>query len=207
MPNTPPPTRVKSSTSRRSARLAASMAYKCVYDTVNQFIRKLAVGYVARGYWFYVTGLIPEGKDATKVDAKLIAKYDIDVSPWVRARRKKAGKANVHYLRHGRFFVLLSTRGQHTFFGSEGAIRDVRRAPIIYSGLSVRAPRVNGQIRTTVSIERKTYLRLRARLLARDPKSSRTEDELVALSSLRYRGAQRQLSLLRQAISATERDD
>jgi len=73
----------------------------------------------------YVSGWIPQGKDPEKTDAKLIERYGIDVSKWTRCRRKKAGAANVQYLRHDRFFVLLATRGQHPFslepgFGTSG---------------------------------------------------------------------------------------
>ena len=80
------------------------------------FIQQPAVAYVANGYWFYVHGWIPLNKDPETVDRKLIEKYGIDVSKWERARRKKAGLANLHYLRHGRDFVLIATHGRHPFF-------------------------------------------------------------------------------------------
>jgi hypothetical protein len=123
------------------------------------FVQQLAVAYVGRGYFFYVTGRIPPAKDPECVDVKLIDLYGIDVSKWVRARRKRAGTASIQYLRLERDFVLLATHGVHHFFEREaGRIRDVRREPIKvacysigYRGSAVR-----------VHIERGIYLSLRA---------------------------------------------
>jgi len=53
------------------------MAYRCVATSVAGFVQQLAVAYVAHGYWFYVTGRVPEGKDPADVDRKLIARYEI----------------------------------------------------------------------------------------------------------------------------------
>ena len=88
------------------------MAYRCVATSVAGFVQQLAVGYVARGYYFYVTGRIPEHKDPVHTDEKIIAQYGIGVSKWVRARRKRQGLANVHYLRYGTFFVIIASHGR-----------------------------------------------------------------------------------------------
>src|SRR5208337_4535619 len=90
--------------------------YHCEATTVEGFIQQLAVCYVGRGYWFYVTGFIPPDKDPRAVDEKLIGRYDIDISKWSRARRKQTGQASVQYLRFRQFFVLLATLGKHRFF-------------------------------------------------------------------------------------------
>lgn len=112
--------------------------YRCAAKSVEGFIQQLAVSYVGRGYWFYVAGTIPEGKDPAAIDAKLIRCYGIDLSKWARARRKARGLANMQYLRHGPFFVLLATHGRHLFFEREGEqVRDARRTPIRYAGYSV----------------------------------------------------------------------
>lgn len=114
------------------------MAYRCVATSVEGFIQQLAVAYVARGYWFYVTGWIPAGKDRQAVDAKLIDRYGVDLSKWSRARRKQLGQASVQYLRHEDFFALLATPGRHPFFEREGTqIRDVRRRALTYAGYAV----------------------------------------------------------------------
>ena len=48
------------------------MAYRCVATSVAGFVQQLAVAYVAHGYWFYVTGWIPQGKPPEAIDRKLI---------------------------------------------------------------------------------------------------------------------------------------
>lgn len=42
------------------------------------------------------------------MDAKLIEKYGIAVSESTRGRRKRLGKANLQYLRHDHFFIILA---------------------------------------------------------------------------------------------------
>jgi hypothetical protein len=114
------------------------MRYRCEAVSVEGFIQQLAVGYVARGYFFYVTGHIPARKDPRRVDEKLVGRYHIDLSRWARARRKRSGQANVQYLRHEDFFVLLATHGDHPFFAEEGRnVHDVRRSAIKYAGYAV----------------------------------------------------------------------
>ena len=114
------------------------MQYRCEAVSVEGFIQQLAVAYVARGYLFYVAGRVPDHKDPRQVDAKLIDRYGVAISQWARARRKRAGQANVQYLRHGRFFVLLATHGEHSFFAEEGEnVRDARRESIKHAGYAV----------------------------------------------------------------------
>lgn len=79
------------------------MTYRCVAASVAGFIQQLAVAYVAHGYWFYVSGVVPDHKDPVDLDRKIIAQYGLNISKWTRARRKQAGLANVQYLRYGRF--------------------------------------------------------------------------------------------------------
>ncbi|MCZ6652617.1 MAG: hypothetical protein O7D91_06270 [Planctomycetota bacterium] len=71
------------------------------------------------------------------VDAKLLDRYQISISKWARARRKRSGGANVQYLRYGRFFVLIATRGEHRFFKDEPTFRDIRREPLRFAGYSI----------------------------------------------------------------------
>jgi hypothetical protein len=114
------------------------MLYQHVAASKSAFVQQLAVANVHHGYWYYVTGDIPEHKDPMKVDAKLMARYDVAISKWARARRKLQGLANVQYLRHGHFFVLIATRGLHKFFEDEGDnVRDIRREPIRFAGYSI----------------------------------------------------------------------
>ena len=46
------------------------MPYQCVATSVAGFVQQLAVNYVARGYYFYATGIIPERKDPAKTDGE-----------------------------------------------------------------------------------------------------------------------------------------
>lgn len=101
-------------------------------------MQQIACNYLPHGYWFYVTGRVPESKNGRLVDEKLVGKYGIDVSRATRSRTKLAGNANLHYIRHERFFVLLATKGRHVFFEEECAIiRDARELPIQYGGYSI----------------------------------------------------------------------
>src|SRR5262249_27580539 len=103
--------------------------------SVEGFIQQLAVAYVARGYFFYVSGWIPARKDPHQIDEKLVERYHIEISQWARARRKRSGLANVQYLRHEDFFVILATHGEHPFFEEEGRnVHDVRRRAIRHAG-------------------------------------------------------------------------
>src|SRR5271170_4168257 len=95
------------------------MEYRCEATSVVGFIQQLAVAYVGRGYFFYVTGEIPERKDPRGVDDRIIEKYGIAIGKTARARRKAVGLANLQYLRFGRTFVLLATPGRHPFFEKE----------------------------------------------------------------------------------------
>jgi len=114
------------------------MTYRFLTPTVAGFIQQLAVGYVCRGYYFYVSGEIPDGKDPIKTDAKLIAQYDIAKSKFTRSRERRRGVAGIQYLRHDRFFLLLATQGQHPFFQREAKnIVDIRERPLQFAGHSI----------------------------------------------------------------------
>ncbi len=187
-------------TKRRARHNATSMTeYRCVTNTIAGFIQQLAVSYVGRGYWFYVAGRVPNGKDPPRVDAKLVERYGIGISKWTRARRKRLGLANMQYIRHGRFFVLLATHGSHPFFKTEKlSIRDVRRTPVKYGGYAVSYRDGHPHVR----IERREYLRLRSWLLdvAAARGASGVRAELSALRFEPYAPVRRQLlNLLRAA--------
>jgi hypothetical protein len=166
--------------------------YRCEATTLAGFVQQLAVSYVANGYYFCVVGSVPGRKDPRAVDAKLVARYGIDCSKFVRARRKQAGRANMHYIRYRDTFVLLATHGEHAFFAEEaGQIRDVRREPLKVLGyaIGVRAGRVS------VRIERDEYKNLRAYfggLATRRPAAALAE-ELAALPYEPYAPVRRQL--------------
>lgn len=133
--------------------------YRFEATTIDGFVQQLAVCYVTHGYWFYVTGIIPEGKDPRAVDEKLLKKYGIDISKWTRARRKAAGYANIHYLRHERFFVLIATKGKGDFFDAERSrLKDIRHTPLKFGSYAISYR--NGH--ASVRIEQQTFRDLKA---------------------------------------------
>ena len=111
-------------------------------------------------------GWIPEPKNPVPVDQKLIVQHGLAMSKWTRARRKQAGAAGVQYLRWGRFFVLLATHGQHSFFTGEGKqVRDLRRCPLRFEGYSIGCRRGrDGAWHASVRIERQRFAELKREL-------------------------------------------
>ena len=110
----------------------------------------------------------------------------------MRACRKQAGRANLHYIRYRDTFVLLASHGEHAFFAEEaGQIRDVRREPLKVLGyaIGVRAGRVS------VRVERDEYRNLRAyfRGLATRGPAAALAEELAALPYEPYAPVRRQL--------------
>ena len=69
------------------------MEYRYEAASVTGFVQQLACNYLPHGYWFYVTGSVPEGKDPAAIDRKLMEKYGVGLSRQQRARRKLAGLA------------------------------------------------------------------------------------------------------------------
>jgi hypothetical protein len=147
------------------------MPYRCATPTLEGFVQQLACSYLVHGYWFYVAGCVPPGKDPMLVDAKLIAKYGVGVSESTRYRRKRVGLANLQYLRHDRQFLLLATLGSHPFKDEEaGVLRDVRRVPVKIGGYSIsykrggrtRAGERDAAWHSHVEIYRPEFNRLRA---------------------------------------------
>lgn len=187
--------------------------YRFEATTPEGFLQQLTANYLAHGYFFYVTGWVPEGKDPCSVDAKLLAKYGIALSPSSRARRKRAGSANLHYLRYDRLFLLLATHGHHPFFAEEAAtIRDARRVAIQFGGHSIRVVRgdylpkaspdeptvPDGKLRVRVLIARERYAELKAHFLESSLRWSaeRFASEFMNLPYVPYAPVRRQLLAL-----------
>lgn len=114
------------------------MEYRWEATSITGFVQILACNYLPHGYWFYVSGRVPEGKPPHVADQKLMEKYQVALSRGQRARRKQAGVANLHYLRFDRDWLLLATQGHHHFFLEEAdRVRDVRKYPIRFAGYSL----------------------------------------------------------------------
>jgi hypothetical protein len=138
------------------------MAYRYEATSVAGFIQQLAVGYLCRGYYFYVVGEIPEGKDPAKTDAKIIERYAIAKSKFTRSRERRKGVAGMQYLRYRRYFVIIATKGNHQFFREEAkSIRDVREAPIQFEGHSIGFVENHGKGHPSVRIAREQFAHLK----------------------------------------------
>ena len=168
--------------------------------TLEGFIQQLAVSCVGKGYFHYATGRVPDGKDPRALDRKLAARYRLDVSKWTRYRRKRAGLANVRYLRFERHFILLATDGAHRIFEDEaGLLRDCRRVPIKFGGYSVSSR--NGRVH--VRIEQEQYNLLKAYLIDLAPrrKAGALERMMSSLPFEPYAPVRRQVFNLIRAMN------
>lgn len=185
------------------------MEYRCVSTSVEGFVQQLAVAYITHGYWFYVAGEIPEEKETAAVDAKLIDRYGIAITKWARCRRKKQGLANMQYLRHERFFVLLATKGRHEFFERERAsLRDVRRAPIKFAGYSIGCRKGrDGRWHASVRIDVATYRAVKAHIDSHSLRLSpqELENQIRCLPFERFAPIRRQLAALARSANYRRR--
>ena len=158
------------------------MVYRCEAASAAGFVQQLACSYLSNGYHYYVVGEIPERKDPRAVDAAMLERYGPELSRFQRARRKRAGHANVQYLRFRRFFVLLATgpRGAHPFYDehSPAQVRHIREQPITFSGYSIGYHRgVDRKWHVSVRIHPDRSRTLRAFLLEQAVR--RSEGELA----------------------------
>ena len=189
------------------------MQYRCVASSPEGLVQQVAVCYLRHGYWWYVTGRIPKGKDPSAVDAKLIEKYGIALTDRQRAYRKRRGLANMQYIRYCDWFVLLVTEGHHPFKQQEGSqIRDCRRHPIKFEGYSISyrrsgiTPVGGGEPRwhACVRIDPRTYRELKAFFLER---ACHRSAETLAMNFARvpysrFAPVRRQLLTIQRAVNA-----
>ena len=95
-------------------------------------IQQVALSYLRHGYWWYVTGIVPDHKAPAEIDHNILTKYDIRKDWRFIAHNKSRGIANLQYIRHGRFYIILSTKGFHEFKDREHKrIRNARNCPIL----------------------------------------------------------------------------
>ncbi len=190
--------------------------YKWEATTLEGFVQQLAVAYVARRYFFYVSGRVPERLAADAHDQRILEKFEVARSKWSRYRRtKRTGPngrplANVQYLRYRDFWVLLATAGSHRFFqeheqvGEDGISRlrqyyDVRETPIVYGGYSISH---NGK--ASVRICRPAYRNLKNHFLVAATASRSTaalEREFNRSPFEAYGGVTRQMFAILRAVN------
>lgn len=198
------------------------MNYRYEAATPESVVQLIAASYLRHGYYWYVTGKIPEGKDPRKIDRKLITKYGIAVSEWERSRRKKLKLANAQYIRFERWFILLVTEGHHSLKapvakgGEKEQLRDVRRVPIKFQGYSIsyrpagvtpkganpQDPSVRKR-HAHVRIDKPVFKALKAHFLDRACHRSpeNLTKELAAIPFARYAPVRRQLLILLRMVN------
>lgn len=135
---------------------------KYLWETTSDegFVRYLVANILPHGYRFYTCGTIKPTTSLEHFDAVMEEKYRYQMTRSARWRRKaavspsgkKLGLANVHYLRRGRFYILIATKGNHPFYrhnvtettSRRGEVsrtkhyRDAHRDPIFFDGYSIR---------------------------------------------------------------------
>ena len=186
--------------------------YRCVATSPEGLVQQVAVSYLRHGYWFYVTGRIKPDKDPALLDQKLITKYGIDINEREKADRKQRGLANMQYIRHGNWFVLLATEGHHAFKQQErNQIRDCRRHPIRFEGYSISyrrspiTPKGGGEPKwhACVRIDGPTYKQLKSyfldRAVHRNAKS--LSQDFARVPYARYAPVRRQLLNILRAVN------
>lgn len=190
--------------------------YKWEATTLEGFVQQLAVAYIARRYFFYVSGRVPQRLIASEHDQRMLQKFDVARSKWSRYRRtKRVGPdgrplANVQYLRYRDFWVLLATSGYHRFYqehsesSAEGITmirqyKDVRETPIQFGGYSLGH---NGK--ASVRISRPAYRELKGyylTLATAHRSTDRLEREFQRSPFEPYGGVTRQMFAVLRAVN------
>jgi hypothetical protein len=179
------------------------MNYRWVASSAAGFIQQVAVCYVRNGYWFYVPGRIPDGKDAGIIDRKLIDKYGIAQSKWSKRRANLGGQAKMQYIRYGKFFLLLATAGEHRFFEEEAeVIRDARRKPIRFAGHSVLYREPAGKIVVSIAADEYRLVKQQLEELALRRSTAEMEQEFRQLRYIPYGPVQVQLLRLLRSVNS-----
>lgn len=188
------------------------MSYRCVATSPEGLVQQVAVSYLRHGYWWYVTGRIPNGKPPELIDQKLLDKYGIALTERQRAYRKSRGLANLQYIRYRDWFLLLATEGHHPFKQHEQhIIRDCRRHPIRFEGYSLSyrrggaTPKGGGEPKwhACVRIEPTTYKEIKAFFLKRACHRSveRLSEDFRRIPFARYAPIRRQLLHVHRSVN------
>jgi hypothetical protein len=195
-----------------------NMEYKYEVTSLVGYLQRVATHLLPKGYYFFVQGLVPEGKDPAALDAKLLAKYDVAKSEGARRWRKSQGQGNVQYVRFNRSWMLLASHGDHAIRDGEGAnLKDVRRAPLRIGDYTLYVKRGNylkkissdasaapdGRWRVRVLIAREPYRELCTYFLsiACHRRAEALAEELFALPYVPYAPVRKQLLKLLRLIN------
>jgi hypothetical protein len=153
----------------------------------RHLVQLVAGNLLTKGYLFYSTAWVPDGKDPLLVDAKLLLTYDAHLTKEQRYRRKKSGHASVRYLRCGRLCVLFATKGNSSFFERE-RWKDVRTSPLHLAGYAMK---VTPAGKVSVRIHDEAFRKLKRDATARAGDDVREwERRIFELPFMAYKGVQ-----------------
>lgn len=163
------------------------MAPRCLRGSSPQgFVQQLASCYLRHGYFFFVQGEVPAGREPSEIDRKLLGKFGIELTTAQRRYRKRQGIAGVHYRRHDRQWIMVATHGRHVWWDehhhddrARSQVKDARLVPIHFRGYSLRVrrgeylrkrpgeerARPDGRLRVRVLIGREAFRVLKAEFL------------------------------------------
>jgi hypothetical protein len=196
------------------------MKYKYEVASEIGFVQRVATHLLPKGYYFFVQGTLPEGKNPAALDAKLLSKYDVAKTEGARRWRKSQGLGNVQYVRFQRSWILLATHGEHAIREGEGSnLNDARRAPIRIGDYAIYVKRghyvkrlpadqeatPDGRWRVRVLIAREAYRELCAyfRSTACHRRADALADELSRLPYEPYAPVRKQLLKLLRLVNST----
>jgi len=105
--------------------------YRCVAVSIEGLIQQVTLSYLRHGYFHYVTGSLRPKQTPEAMDESILEKYAIRKCWRYRADQKARGFANLQYIRHGDFYVIMATEGEHRFKKWERHhLRDIRKTPL-----------------------------------------------------------------------------
>lgn len=164
-------------------------------ESSSQLIRRIT-RCVECGYYYYVTGWIPEGKDPRKTDEKLIRKYEIRRQRMALYRDAQVGRAKVRLYRFGRLFIVMASEGEHQIFHQE-KMSDIRKTPLLVNGFTI----VGREGEVSVRWSKRVYKKLREGFLkaALSPRV-KIEEKLRGLKHPAYPGIFRQKERIIRAV-------
>ena len=144
-----------------------------VVSSIDAFLSQV-VRLAGRGYYFCFYNELKPGKDPEQLDRKLIERWELDKPYWKREKRRRGEAPSIWYLRYGRKYLLMATRGRSVERGREGephpffeeydsVLFDIRKHALYFCGYSIRYPRskTTGKHQAFVRLDKSTYEQLR----------------------------------------------
>ena len=148
--------------------------YEC--PSLDALVQRVVV-LSQKGYVYFIQGELRAGRDPSVTDDKLLVKSNARHTKDQRYVRKRKGKANAHYFRWGRVWVVMLTHGSHPMKESKSkeCVRDLRNPdhrPLRAGPYSVKLRRDStpqgrrtGRFRASVRLSEGAYSELKAELL------------------------------------------